>query len=66
MKSPNLDMRIWMPNRTFKHLFIYKCAHFLSLEINYMTFSFQKHDEKATVFRDQCFQEFGPSGKQRK
>jgi hypothetical protein len=22
--------------------------------------SFQKHDEKTTVFRDQCFQEFGP------
>ncbi len=30
-------------------------AHFLSLEI-----SFQKHDEKTTVFRDQCVQEFGP------
>jgi len=23
-------------------------------------FSFQKHDEKTTVFRDHCFQEFGP------
>ncbi len=34
MKSPNLDIRIWMPNRTFKYLFVYKRAHFLSLEIN--------------------------------
>ncbi len=34
MKSPNLDYRIWMPNRTFKYLFVYKRAHFLSHEIN--------------------------------
>ncbi len=34
MKSPNLDMSIWMSNRTFKYLFVYKRAHFLSLEIN--------------------------------
>jgi hypothetical protein len=51
-----------MPNRTFKYLFVYKRLHFLSLEINQLhdDYTFQKHDEKTTVYRDQCFQEFGP------
>jgi hypothetical protein len=44
-----------MPNRTFKYLFVYKRAQSITRLI-----SFQKHDEKTTVFRDQCFQEFGP------
>ncbi len=43
MKSPNLDIRIWMPNRTFKYLFVYKRAHYyLSKSINYTTNLFSK------------------------
>ncbi len=57
MKRPNLDIRIWMPNRTVKYLFF--ISHNQSIT---QLISFQKHDEKTTVFRDQCFQEFGPWG----
>ncbi len=37
------------------------CAFFISLNQSITRLiSFQKHDEKTTVFRAQCFQEFGP------
>jgi hypothetical protein len=38
------------------------CAFFISRNQSIRRLiSFQKHDEKTTVFRDHCFQEFGPS-----
>jgi hypothetical protein len=37
------------------------CAFFISRNQSITRLiSFQKHDEKTTVFRDHCFQEFGP------
>ncbi len=37
------------------------CALFISRNQSITRLiSFQKHDEKTTVFRDHCFQEFGP------
>jgi hypothetical protein len=43
MKSPNLDIRIWMPNWTFKYLFVLNVLIFyLSKSINYTTKLFSK------------------------
>jgi hypothetical protein len=43
------------------------CAFFISRNQSITRLiSFQKNDEKTTVFRDQCFQEFGPRRELRK
>jgi hypothetical protein len=54
-----------MPNRTFKYLFVYKRAHFLSLEINQLHDSslFKKMMKKRPCSEINAFKNSDPGGR---